>query len=377
MNEQPAKKRRIRVGVVFGGRSGEHEVSLRSAKSILDALDPSKYEAVPLGITREGGWVLGSDPMAALTDGKMTATGAAAFLADPAQRGLVAFDAAKPGALERAEADSPIDVVFPVLHGTYGEDGTIQGMLEMANVPYVGAGVLGSAVSMDKGVMKTLLRAAGLPILDWIAFTTKDWAARREQIAVDVEAKLGYPCFVKPANLGSSVGISKVDDESELGPAVELAGSYDTKVVAEQAAVDCREVEVSVLGNDDPQASLPGEVIPDREWYDYDAKYSNSLTQLIIPAQLPPEAIVEVRRLGVETFKACQCHGMARVDFFVSRDADRIWVNELNTIPGFTSISMYPKLWEATGVSYRELVDRLIQLAIERHEERSRLRVDR
>ena len=370
-------KRRIRVGVVFGGRSGEHEVSLRSAKSILDALDPERYEAIPIGITRDGAWVLEGDPMAALTDGKVSATGAAAFLADPTTRGLVAFDAAKPGALERAEAETPIDVVFPVLHGTYGEDGTIQGMLEMANVPYVGAGVLGSAVSMDKGVMKTLLRAAGLPILDWITFTTKEWAHRREQLAVDVEAKLGYPCFVKPANLGSSVGISRASDEGELAKAIEFAGSYDAKIVVEAAAVDVREVEVSVLGNDEPRASVPGEIVPDRDWYDYDAKYSNSQTQLIIPAPLSPEKTAEIRQMAVETFKACQCEGMARVDFFVDRAGERTWVNELNTIPGFTSISMYPKLWEATGVSYAELVDQLIQLAIERHGERSKLRVDR
>jgi len=370
-------KRRIRVGVIFGGRSGEHEVSLASARSIMAALDPDKYEMVPLGITREGAWVLDGDPMKALTDGRVETPGSAAILTDPSQRGLVAFRADQPGDLARAEGEAPIDVVFPVLHGTYGEDGTIQGLLEMANVPYVGAGVLGSAVGMDKAVMKTLLRARGVPVLDWIAFTTKEWARRREQILVDVEAKLGYPCFVKPANLGSSVGITKVNDEGGLGPAIELAGGYDTKVVVEEACVDCREVECSVLGNDDPEASLPGEVVPDREWYDYDSKYSNSQTQLHIPAPLSPGTTAEVRRLAVEAFKACECSGMARVDCFVSRDESRVLVNELNTIPGFTSISMYPKLWEATGISYRELVDRLIRLAIERHEERSRLRVDR
>ncbi len=372
-----SSKRRIRVGVIFGGRSGEHEVSLASAKSIMAALDPEKYEVVPLGITREGAWLLTGDPMKALTDGKVETPGAAAILTDPSQRGLVAFRADRPGDLARAEGESPIDVVFPVLHGTYGEDGTIQGLLEMANVPYVGAGVLGSAVSMDKAVMKTLLRAHGLPVLDWISFTVREWRRRREQIALDVEVKLGYPCFVKPANLGSSVGITKAHDESELGPAVELAAGYDAKVVVEEAAVDCREIECSVLGNDDPEASLPGEVVPDREWYDYDSKYSNSQTQLLIPAPLSPEATAEVRRQAIEAFKACECSGMARVDFFVSRDESRVLVNELNTIPGFTSISMYPKLWEATGVSYRALVDRLIQLAIERHEQRSALRVDR
>ena len=363
--KQPGK--RTRVAVIFGGRSGEHEVSLRSARSVMEALDPEKYEVVPIGITREGQWMLSGDPMKALASGQ---GGGAGLPAVRGERGMVRLGSGP-------DESGPIDVVFPVLHGPFGEDGTVQGMLEMANVPYVGAGVLGSALGMDKAVMKTILRAHGLPVLDWVAFTKREWDARREQIALDVEVKIGYPCFVKPANMGSSVGVSKVHDESELGPAIEAAAGYDRKILVERAAVDCREVEVSVLGNDQPEASVPGEVIPDREWYDYDSKYSDSQTQLVIPAQIPPESAAEVRRLAVEAFKAIDCAGMARADFFVSRDGSQAWINELNTIPGFTSISMYPKLWEATGVPYKELIDRLVQLAIERHEERSGLRTDR
>ncbi|HEV8636918.1 MAG TPA: D-alanine--D-alanine ligase family protein [Chloroflexota bacterium] len=376
MTEQP-KKKRIRVGVVFGGRSGEHEVSLRSARSVIDALDPEKYDVVPIGVTKQGHWLRSGDPMAALASGNAPGE-ATAILADPSQRGLVTY---RVGQLDHragpAEMAETIDVVFPVLHGTYGEDGTIQGLLEMANVPYVGAGVLGSALGMDKDVQKRLLRAAGLPVVDWVAFTARDWASRREQLAVDVELKLGYPCFVKPANLGSSVGITKARHEGELDAAVDLAARYDRKVVVEAAAPSPREIECSVLGNDDPIASVPGEVVPDREWYDYDAKYSNSQTQLIIPAQVPPAAAEEVRRLAVAAFRALECESMARVDFFVDQDAERFWINEINTIPGFTSISMYPKLWEASGIPYRELVDRLIQLAVERHEQKNRLRTER
>lgn len=369
---------RIRVGVVFGGRSGEHDVSLRSARSVMAALDPTKYEVVPIGVTRQGVWMLGGDPMAALTAGDASAAGGTAILADPSQRGLRTVDVRPeqiaPG---RPAGEAPIDVVFPVLHGPYGEDGTIQGLLEMANVPYVGAGVLGSALGMDKGVQKRLLRADGIPVVDWIDVTIATWTKRREQLLIEIEARLGYPCFVKPANMGSSVGVSRADDEAGLVAAIALAAGYDRKIVVEQAVADAREVECSVLGNDEPIASVPGEIIPDREWYDYDSKYSESRTQLVIPAQLPPEATAEVRRLAVAAFKAIDCAGMARVDCFVSRDASRIWINELNTIPGFTSISMYPKLWEASGIGYSELVDRLIQLAIERHAERAAMRTDR
>jgi D-alanine-D-alanine ligase len=374
-----ARKRRIRVGVVFGGRSGEHEVSLRSARSVMNALDPARYEVVPIGITREGAWMLTGDPMAALTAGDASSAGSTAILADPSRRGLRAIELRGGGPLETGGAgdESAIDVVFPVLHGPFGEDGTIQGLLEMANVPYVGAGVLGSALGMDKAVQKSLLRTAGLPVVDWLDLTVADWRRRREQILVDVEAKVGYPCFVKPANMGSSVGVSKAADEAELARGIENAAGYDRKIVVEWAVPGAREIEVSVLGNDDPEASLPGEIVPDREWYDYDSKYSDSQTQLIIPAQLPPESIAELRRLAVSAFKAIDGAGMARVDFLADREAARLWINELNTIPGFTSISMYPKLWEASGLPYAQLCDRLIELAIERHAERSKMRTDR
>jgi D-alanine-D-alanine ligase len=344
----------------------------------MEALDRSRYDVVPIGITREGAWMLTGDPMAALTAGDASAAGSTAILADPSRRGLHAIELRRGGALEAGAGDeSAIDVVFPVLHGPFGEDGTIQGLLEMANVPYVGAGVLGSALGMDKAVQKTLLREAGLPVVDWVAFTIGEWRRRREQILVDVEARLGYPCFVKPANMGSSVGVSKASDEAELARGVEAAAGYDRKIVVEWAVPGAREIEVSVLGNDDPEASLPGEIVPDREWYDYDSKYADSQTQLIIPAQLPPETIAELRRIAVAAFKAIDAAGMARVDFLADREAARLWINELNTIPGFTSISMYPKLWEASGLSYARLCDRLIELAIERHAERARMRTDR
>jgi D-alanine-D-alanine ligase len=373
-----ATGRRIRVGVVFGGRSGEHEVSLRSARSVMDALDPRRYEVVPIGITREGAWMLTGDPMAALAAGDASAAGSTAILADPSQRGLRAVEVGQGGQLAAGGAEAgAIDVVFPVLHGPFGEDGTIQGLLEMANVPYVGAGVLGSALGMDKAVQKTLLRAAGLPVVDWVDFTVADWRRRREPIVVEVESRLGYPCFVKPANMGSSVGVSKAHDEAELVSGVEAAAGYDRRIVVEWAVPEPREIEVSVLGNDDAQASVPGEVVPDREWYDYDSKYSDSQTQLIIPAQLPAESTAELRRLAVAAFRAIDGAGMARVDFLADREATRFWINELNTIPGFTSISMYPKLWEASGLSYAQLCDRLIELAIERHAERARMRTDR
>jgi D-alanine-D-alanine ligase len=365
-------KKRIRVGIVFGGRSGEHEVSLRSARSILDALDPGKYEALPIGITKQGQWLASGDAMAALTAGD-TGGETRAVLPAPSERGLVTY---RVGESSLAEVGETIDVVFPVLHGPYGEDGTIQGLLEMANVPYVGAGVLGSALGMDKAAQKQIWRSHGLPVVDWLAFTARQWQARREQLALDVEVKLGYPCFVKPANLGSSVGISKVPGEAALDAAIAEAAAWDRKIVVERAVRNPRELECSVLGNDEPVASVPGEVVPDREWYDYDSKYSDSQTQLIIPAQVPPETAAELRRLAVEAFVALDCAGMARVDFLMEGDG-RLFLNEINTIPGFTSISMYPKLWEATGVSYAELVDRLIELAIERHAEKKGLRTER
>jgi D-alanine-D-alanine ligase len=347
--------KRIRVGVVFGGRSGEHEISLRSAESVLRSLDPAKYEAVPIGITHEGKWLTSKNALGLLPPKEAIAetlsTGEAVNLpAEPTSHGIV-------------------DVVFPVLHGTYGEDGTIQGFLELANVPYVGASVIGSAIGMDKDVMKRLLREAGLPVGEY-------WTIRRSEIDLFVERRirdLPYPVFIKPANLGSSVGISKVHGPEELHAALRIAGEFDRKIVIERG-FDGREIEISVLGNDDPIASVPGEILPSREFYDYEAKYASEESRIVIPAVLNAEQTEEARSLALRTFKALEGSGLGRVDLFLERPTGKFWVNEINTMPGFTSISMYPKLWEASGIPYPELVDRMIQLALERHEEKNKLR---
>ncbi|PYS09413.1 MAG: D-alanine--D-alanine ligase A [Acidobacteria bacterium] len=347
--------KKIRVGVIFGGRSGEHEVSLRSAESVLKAIDRTKYEVVPIGITHAGRWLASTKALAMLpakdqiqkvfTDGEPIT-----LPAEPASQGIV-------------------DVIFPILHGTYGEDGTIQGFLELANVPYVGAGVLGSAIGMDKDVMKRLLREAGLPIVDY-------WAVRKADRDSFLQAHittLPYPVFVKPANLGSSVGITKVHAAEELPAALETASKYDRKIVVEQGVV-AREIEISVLGNDDPIASLPGEIIPSREFYDYQAKYIDGDSRLLIPAPLEGIQTNDAQRLAIAAFKVLECSGMARVDLFLERTTGKFYVNEINTLPGFTSISMYPKLWETSGIPYPQLIDRLITLAIERHAEKNKLR---
>lgn len=361
---------KIRVGVIFGGRSGEHEVSLMSARSVLNAIDREKYEVVPIGITREGRWLLTGDPIKALEAG-VTAGGGVpvALVGDPTRRDLVRVEEPQQGANKR---DIPqIDVVFPVLHGTFGEDGTIQGLFELANLPYVGAGVLGSAVGMDKAVAKALFEQRGLPIAAYHLVVRREWELEPQPIIDRLEERFGYPCFVKPANLGSSVGVSKARNREELVRALNLAARYDRRILVEEA-VNAREIECSVLGNDDPIASIAGEIVPSREFYDYEAKYIDGDSVLIIPADISPEAAAEVRHLAVEAFTALDCAGMARVDFFLDRDTGRIYVNEVNTIPGFTKISMYPKLWEATGISYPELIDRLITLAIDRHRDKNR-----
>lgn len=374
--------RRIRVWVLFGGRSGEHEVSLMSAASILGAIDREKYDVVPIGITKEGRWIAVGDPLKALTGGLASADATpVALLPDPSRQALVRLEDAGPGApteggpggypLARADEDpGPIDVVFPVLHGPYGEDGTVQGLLELAGIPYVGGGVLASAAGMDKAVMKALFEHRGLPVAPYRVVLRKRWRADPGGVRAEIEAALGYPCFVKPANLGSSVGISKVHGPEELAPAMDEAAEYDRKLVLEAAVPDAREIEVSVLGNDEPVASVPGEIIPSREFYDYRAKYLDGASELIIPADLPREVAERVRGLAVEAFRAIDCAGLARVDFLVRRPDLEVFVNEINTIPGFTTISMYPKLWEASGLPYAELVDRLIQLALERHAEK-------
>jgi D-alanine-D-alanine ligase len=360
-------KRKLRVGILFGGRSGEHEVSLSSAASILGALDPAKYEVIPIGITREGRWLVGSSADK-LLPGVLQHGRPVTASVDPAGPKLIPLNSrpASTGAGSRE-----IDVVFPVLHGTFGEDGTVQGLLELADIPYVGAGVLGSAAAMDKDVMKRLFRDAGLPVVPWLLFLRREWQEGAAGVRRAIRKKLRLPLFVKPANLGSSVGISKVHRARELGPAMELAGQYDRKILVENG-VDGREIECSVLGNDRPQASVPGEVVPVNEFYDYEAKYVKEGSELIIPARLTPRQTRQVQELAIRAFQAVDGAGMARVDLLLERKTGNFFVNEINTIPGFTSISMYPKLWEASGVSYTELVDRLIALALERHQEKAR-----
>ena len=351
---------KLRVGVIFGGRSGEHEVSIASAASIFKHLDRSRYDPVPIRIEKDGRW--------ALTSKAPTAISAAEVLK---QSSTEALQTIEPTA---AVSPSGIDVVFPVLHGTNGEDGTIQGLLELANVPYVGCGVLGSAAGMDKAVMKKLFTVAGLPVGPYVVALRHEWDRDPAGIRQRVRDELRYPVFVKPANLGSSVGISKAKADADFNAAMELALQFDRKVVIEAAVPNAREIECAVLGNDDPEASLPGEVIPSREFYDYEAKYIDDNSKTIIPAPLSDAETAEIRRLSIEAFKAVECSGMARVDFLLSRDTGWLFVNEVNTIPGFTTISMYPKMWEATGLPYPALLDRLIQLALERHGEKQRLR---
>jgi D-alanine-D-alanine ligase len=346
--------------VIYGGRSGEHEVSIASAASIFKHLDRSRYEPVPIRIEKDGRW--------ALTGKVPTAISAAEVLK---QSQSEALQTVEPTA---AVSRSGIDVVFPVLHGTYGEDGTVQGLLELANVPYVGCGVLASAVGMDKAVMKKLFADRGLPVGPYVVTLRHEWERGADAIATRVRQDLKFPVFVKPANLGSSVGISKAKSDDDFRKAMELALQFDRKIVIEAAVPNAREIECAVLGNDEPDASVPGEVIPSREFYDYEAKYIDDASQTVIPAQLTDGQVAEVRRMSIEAFKAVDGSGMARVDFLLSRDTGEIFVNEVNTIPGFTTISMYPKMWEASGLPYPKLLDRLIDLAIERHGEKQRLR---
>jgi D-alanine-D-alanine ligase len=348
--------------VLFGGRSGEHEVSLASAASVLAAIDRDRYEVVPMGIARDGQWLVGGDPLRALAE----AAGVRLALPPPDPRGPAAPLARVPtaGGLPAGTA-AGLDVVFPVLHGPYGEDGTLQGLLELADLPYVGAGVLASAVGMDKATMKAVFRAHDLPCVAYLVVRDHEWRESAASVARQVAERLGYPCFVKPSNLGSSVGISKVRGPAALADALALAFSHDRKALVEQAVAG-REIEVSVLGNDHPEASVPGEIHPGREWYDYEAKYTDGIAQVVIPAPLAPGQAERFQRLAIAAFLAVDAAGLARVDFFLDADG-RILVNEINTIPGFTRFSAYPRLWEASGVPYARLVDRLIQLALERH----------
>ena len=366
------KRKKLRLALIFGGRSGEHEVSLASASSVLKVIDLDKYDLIKIGITDEGKWLVDSDPQVMLETHKAVGTGSSsasvAIVVDPTQKGLVQIESN--GASSSLELDGHVDVVFPLIHGPFGEDGTIQGLLELANIPYVGAGVLASALGMDKALMKTVFRERGLPQVDYIVIKRKDWEKDREKVLEGVET-IGYPCFVKPVNLGSSVGISKVHGREEIGQGIDLAVKYDRKILVE-AAIDGRELEVSVLGNDDPIASVVGEIIPSGEFYDYRAKYLDDESELVIPADLDRKTADEVSRIALEAFRAIDCAGMARVDFLLERGSNKVYLNEINTIPGFTHISMYPKLWEASGISYRELIDKLIELAIERHADKAR-----
>ena len=373
--------KKLRVGILFGGRSGEHEISLRSARSIVKAIDRTKYKVIELGITKDGRWLPPEDSIG-LLEGR-SAEELAAGAAEPAAVGLsLASTAADPS------SGAPIDVVFPVLHGTFGEDGTIQGLFELADIAYVGSGVLGSAAGMDKDAMKRMFSSAGLPQTPYLSLLRSEWRRAPEAITERIETKLQYPLFVKPANLGSSVGISKVHDRSELSAAMDLAAGFDRKVIVEQGVggpgVKPRELEIAVLGNDEPEASVIGEIVPAREFYDYEAKYELAgpdESVSIIPAKLSAEEQERIRSMALAAFRACDCAGLARVDFLMAPDANggesEIVLNEINTMPGFTSISMYPKLWEASGVRYPELVDRLIALALERQAERRDTRFGR
>ncbi len=356
--------KRIRVGVLFGGRSGEHEVSIASAQSVLRALDPEKYEAVPIGITKDGRWLVGENTQKLLPD--VLKRGHRVMLPpDPSAGSLMGVGESPAGPPSR------IDVMFPVLHGTFGEDGTVQGLLELAGVPYVGAGVLASAVGMDKDVQKRLFREARLPVVEFLVVVRGDWQRDPQAVQKAVARKFRFPVFVKPATLGSSVGMTKVRRAADLPAAMDEAAQFAQKILVERA-VNAREIEVAVLGNERPEAAIPGEIIPHREFYDYTAKYLEEGTELRIPAKLEDAQVKRFQGYARRAFLAIECRGMARVDFFLERRTRKIYVNELNTIPGFTSISMYPKMWEASGLSYSQLLDRLIELALEEHQEKSR-----
>lgn len=374
--------KRLRVGVVYGGRSGEHEISLASAAAIFANLDRQRYEPVAIRIEKDGRWVLPDRPPSAASaadvidqsrnDSMRVRGGREVFLPPrPGDETLVLVDrrSGREGEAEAAAAVTglALDVIFPVLHGPLGEDGTIQGLLEMANLAYVGCGVLASAVGMDKTIMKILFRHRGLRVTDWVTVHRRDWRASRATVSTMVAEALHYPLFIKPASLGSSVGISKAASAGELGAAIDRAAAFDRKVLVEEAVVGAREIECAVLGNGAPEASVPGEIVPSREFYDYEAKYLDNQSRVEVPAPLEPAQALEVRRQALAAFDAIDGSGLARVDFLLSRSTGDLYVNEINTLPGFTTISMYPKLWGASGLSYPALLDRLIAFALERH----------
>ncbi len=364
---------KIRIGIIFGGRSGEHDVSLESARSVMSVLDPARYEVVPIGITRDGRWLAG-DAWAALAEGG-SGSDTATLLPDPNGPGLMRLATTADPTLS---VISELDVIFPVLHGPYGEDGTMQGLLELAAIPYVGAGVVGSATAMDKAIFKHVMTASNLPVLPWLLVTRQEWLANPAAIVDRIEANLTYPVFTKPANLGSSVGISKCADRTELEAGLTEAARYDRRLVVEQGIERARELEVAVLGNDAPTASVVGEVRPRRAFYDYVAKYliepgGEEESELLIPAPISDEMAATVRNMAIHAYAAIDCAGLGRVDLLLDDTTGKLFLNEINTIPGFTRISMYPKLWEASGVAYAELIDRLVQLALDRHQQKADL----
>ena len=371
-------KRKIRVGVIFGGRSGEHEVSLRSGRAVIDAIEHKKYEVIPIAITKMGQWLSPAEALSLLPQATAELLSkemgesreALTIVGDPSRSGLVAF-AANGGRTHTM----PMDVVFPVLHGTYGEDGTIQGLFEMADVPYVGCGVLASSCGMDKVAMKMLFREAGLPICKHLWFLRAEWERQRAVTLRRVAGELGFPCFVKPANLGSSVGVSKATDRRTLEAAIDLAARYDRKVIVEEG-LDAREIECAVIGNDEPEASLPGEYIVHNKqgaFLDYTEKYTNTgHVEFVVPSPISKSLTARIRRMSVEAFKAIDGTGLSRVDFFLQRETNKVFINELNTSPGLTEVSGYPKLWAASGLTFKQVIDRLIQLAVERHKDKSR-----
>jgi len=369
MDKNTDTDRKLKIAVLFGGRSGEHEVSLDSARSVLAVLDPQKYDVFQVGITHEGTWLTGPDTRQALENGDTEKLIPCTILPDPSKPGLYTLRLTDNGTVLERLTD--IDVVFPALHGTYGEDGTLQGLLEMADLAYVGAGVTGSSVGMDKGVFKDVMRAIGIPTVESVIVLRSEIDKNIEDVIRCAEKVSAYPLFVKPANLGSSVGITKCNSRADLSEGLLEAAAFDRRILVERG-VDAREIEVSVLGNDAPQASVPGEVLPSREFYSYESKYVDGTSNLLIPAPLPIETAEKIRQLAMQAYTAIDCAGMARVDFFIEKVTGEIYLNEVNTIPGFTSISMYPKLWEATGLSYTQLVDRLVELAFERKADRDR-----
>jgi len=388
--EQNSYQKPLRIGVVFGGRSSEHEVSLASASNVIDALKRAGYQVSPIGIAPSGRWLIGGDPMKLLSD-----NAGSSVTTYRGENSPTTIDAQAHGNFNQLDLDAgldphaegrgenwsllpstkhasqlaDIDLIFPVLHGPYGEDGTIQGLLEMANLPYVGCGVASSALAMDKVLAKQLFAAAGLTQVKYVVVMRNRYRADPEESCRVVEEALRYPLFVKPANLGSSVGVTKARNRDELHTAITIAAQYDRKILVEEAVPSCREIEVSVLGNDEPVASIPGEIIPGHEFYDYAAKYLDDSSQLLIPAQLSAEQVTRVQEMAVAAFHAIDGTGLARIDFLMDNQSGIFYLNEINTMPGFTRISMYPKLWEASGISYPELVDRLVQLALARYED--------